>query len=137
MTTFQRYMLLQVPGWLIDIAVLAALMHWWNMPLWGAGGILALLVIKDFVLYPFLRVGYETNAKSGIEQLIGEPAVVKQTLNPEGYVLIRGELWKARATDRTLRLEPGASVRIESADGMLLLVSAAQPAPENSSPIRQ
>jgi membrane protein implicated in regulation of membrane protease activity len=121
MTTFQRYLLFQIPGMLIDIAVLAVLIEWWNLPLWAAVGIFAVLVLKDFVLYPFLRVGYETNAKSGIERLIGERGVVKQRLDPEGYVLVHGELWKARSTS-TQPLEPGTRVRITASEDMLLLV---------------
>jgi membrane protein implicated in regulation of membrane protease activity len=122
MTTFQRYMLFQVPGWVIDIAVLAALIEWWKLPLWAAVGIFTLLVVKDFVLYPFLRVGYETKERSGIERLIGERGVVKQRLDPEGYVLVHGELWKARQALPGEHLAPGTRVRVAAFDGMLLLV---------------
>jgi len=133
MTTFQRYLLFQIPGMLIDIAVLAVLIEWWNLPLWAAVGIFAVLVLKDFVLYPFLRVGYETNAKSGIERLIGERGVVKQRLDPEGYVLVHGELWKARSALPSHPLEPGTRVRVAAAEGMLLLVEAAQRPAEQGS----
>jgi membrane-bound serine protease (ClpP class) len=101
------------------------------MPLWAAGAVIALLVVKDFVLYPFLKVGYETKEKSGIERLIGEPAVVKQRLDPEGYVLVHGELWKARAAQPGLSFELGTRVCIEAAEGMLLLVSAGTDAASN------
>lgn len=124
MTTFQRYMLFQVPGLLIDAAVLAALMEWWNLPLWAAAAIFALLVAKDFVLYPFLKVGYETREKSGIERLIGERGVVKHRLDPEGYVLVNGELWKARPAGEATPLEPGTRVRVTAHEGMLLVVEA-------------
>lgn len=122
MTTFQRYMLFHVPGMLIDIAVLAALMEWWNFPLWAAIGIFALLVLKDLALYPFLRVGYETKEKSGIKRLIGERGVVKQRLDPEGYVLVHGELWKARSAHPGDPVDPGTRVRVASSEGMLLFV---------------
>jgi membrane protein implicated in regulation of membrane protease activity len=131
MTTFQRYMLFQVPGWLIDIVVLAVLIEWWSMPLWAAGLVLGLLVVKDFVLYPFLKVGYETKEKSGIARLIGEQAVVKQRLDPEGYVLVHGELWKARPAEPGLSFNPGMRVRIEAAEGMALLVVAGTDAAGN------
>jgi membrane protein implicated in regulation of membrane protease activity len=127
MTTLQRYMLFQIPGCLIEVAVLAALMAWWELPLWAAVGILGLLVVKDLLLYPFLRVGYETREKSGMARLIGERAVVKQRLDPEGYVLIHGELWKARATEPGDAVDAGARVRVLASEGMLLLVEAAQP----------
>jgi membrane protein implicated in regulation of membrane protease activity len=127
MTTFQRYMLFQVPGMLIDIAVLAALMEWWDLPLWAAIGIFALLVLKDLALYPFLRVGYETREKSGIERLLGERGVVKERLDPEGYVLVHGELWKARLAHAGHPLDPGARVRIAAFEDMSLLVEVVEP----------
>lgn len=132
MTTFQRYMLFQVPGWLIDIAVLAALIEWWDMPLWAAGVVFALLVVKDFVLYPFLKVGYETKEKSGIEKLIGERGVVKQRLDPEGYLLVQGELWKARTIEPGRVLDPGTRARVAAAEGMLLLVEPLESARDDS-----
>lgn len=134
MTTFQRYMLFQAPGWLIDIAVLTALIEWWDMPLWGAGAVFAVLVVKDFVLYPFLKVGYETKGKSGIEKLIGERGVVKQQLDPRGYVLVHGELWKARSGHTGPAIVPGTRVRVVGAEGMLLLVEPLEPPPGDRSP---
>lgn len=132
MTTFQRYMLFQVPGWLIDIAVLAVLIEWWSLPLWAAVAVFALLVVKDFVLYPFLKVGYETNEKSGIEKLIGERGVVKQRLDPEGYLLVHGELWKARTARPGKAIDPGTRARVAAAEGMVLLVEPLEPSRDNS-----
>ncbi len=122
MTTLQRYVLFQVPGWLIDIALLTAAIEWWNLPVWVAIAICGLLLVKDFVFYPILRVGYETKEKSGIAKLIGETAVVKQRLDPEGYVLVQGELWKARIAAPNAPLDPGTRVRIAAFEGMLLHV---------------
>ena len=132
MTTFQRYVLFQAPGMLIEVAVLAALIEWWNLPLWAAIGIFAVLVLKDVVLYPFLRVGYETVEKSGIERLIGERGVVKQRLDPEGYVLVHGELWKARSTHPGDPVDPGTRVRVAASEGMLLLVEKVAPVGQGS-----
>jgi membrane-bound serine protease (ClpP class) len=122
---------------LIELAVLAALIEWWNMSLWAAALIFALLVAKDLALYPFLRVGYETREKSGVERLIGERGVVKQRLDPEGYIFVQGELWKARPAHPGHLLEPGTRVRVAASEGMLLLVEAAggaglRPAPPNT-----
>ena len=47
---------------------------------------------------------------------------LKQRLDPQGYVLVQGELWKAQPVSPSDPLEPGARVRIASAEGMLLLV---------------
>jgi membrane protein implicated in regulation of membrane protease activity len=128
-------MLFQAPGLLIEIAVLGALIEWLGMPVWAAAAVFALLVVKDFVLYPFLKVGYETTPKSGVERLIGEKGVVKQRLDPEGYVLVHGELWKARAAQSGGSFDPGTRVSIEAADGMLLMVTPlAQPVGKSGAP---
>ena len=37
-----------------------------------------------------------TKPQTGYEELIGDSGVVRQTLDPDGYVFIHGELWKAR-----------------------------------------
>ena len=56
----------------------------------------------------------------GVHELVGAPAVVRQ----DGYVAVRGELWRARSLDgRPLR--PGDSVRVEDVDGLVLGVRAA------------
>ena len=85
-------------------------------------GVLAIVVIKDFLLYPFLRSAYDTRVKTGVAQLIGSQGVVKQDVDPEGYVLVRGELWKARLKHNDRAAPKGAEVQIEAADGMTLIV---------------
>ncbi len=123
MTTFQRYMLFQVPGWILTVLLLTALYSWWDLPLWAAVGLALLWLIKDLALYPFLRIGYETAATCGIERLVGAEAVVKQPLDPEGYVRVHGELWRARLTAAQGPLPVGSRVRVEAAEGMTLIVS--------------
>ena len=90
-----------------------------------------LLVVKDAVLFPFLRHAYDTNVKTGVEQLIGQTAVVREDLNPDGLVLIRGELWWARLRDRNGTVPAGSAVQVESGKGLTLIVSATQTEPRS------
>ena len=53
--------------------------------------------------------------------LLAAVAVVETTLKPEGSVLIRGELWRARSRSGD-RLERGETVRVVGARGHLLEV---------------
>jgi membrane-bound ClpP family serine protease len=46
--------------------------------------------------------------------------VVQTTLDPEGMVLVEGELWHARA--RKTRIEVGAKVTVVAIDGLTLRV---------------
>ena len=61
--------------------------------------------------------------KTGIARLIGGRGVVKQTLEPEGFVQVAGELWKARAVRGARTIAAGTPVSIDAADGMTLIVS--------------
>lgn len=83
------------------------------------------LTVKDIVLYPFLKGSYDTNVKTGVEQLIGQTAVVQHDLNPEGLVLIRGELWRARVWNCEQTVSTGSAVRVQSGEGLTLIVSPA------------
>ncbi len=119
-----RYWLFQLPGWFVTAAVLYGFHQWSELPLWGAGMVMLLLIVKDAILYPFLKIAYEVNAKTGVEQLIGQDAVAEQDLSPQGLVRIRGELWRARLGDRQRTVPAGSIVRIESGKGLTLVVSA-------------
>lgn len=124
MSPFVKYVLLQLPGWTAAVAVMA-----W---LWSRGtvsGVVAVLavgiwVVKDFVLYPWLRIAYEPPRPSGVEALIGETAIVRRRLTPTGMVRIRGEIWRAEAVDSE-PVEAGTEVRVERAEGLRLFVREA------------
>jgi membrane-bound ClpP family serine protease len=122
MTTFQRYLLFQIPGWTLGAIILFGFREWIGIPLWGSVLLYALYVGKDFVLYPLLRVAYQPGPKSGVEQLMGESATVKTALDPDGYVLARGELWKARLAPGSAPAGQGARVRVEAVRRRMLIV---------------
>ena len=126
MTTATRYWLLQVPGWVLLILVLIAVRAWYEYPWWVAVLIVALDVAKDAVLYPFLRRAYDTGTPTVADQLVGERGVAKQTLAPEGYVFVKGELWKARAETGQAPIQPGEAVSVRVVEGMKLTVTRAE-----------
>jgi membrane-bound serine protease (ClpP class) len=68
-------------------------------------------------------------AQTGQEELVGQVGVVRTPLDPEGYVLVHGELWRARSEDGPI--PTGAPVEVTQIDdGLVLEVRpAAQPAP--------
>jgi membrane protein implicated in regulation of membrane protease activity len=123
MTTFTRYILFQVPGWIIYILLLVSAQRWFGLPGWIAIGVLLVLVGKDFLLYPLLRTAYESNVKTGAERLIGAQGQVRQPLDPYGYVHIQGELWRAKAEPRDCPLLPGSLVQVHAVRGLTLIVS--------------
>lgn len=55
-------------------------------------------------------------------RLVGEPGEVRSMLNPEGYVMVGEELWRARL-EPAGRLRVGEQVKVTGVDGAVLLVS--------------
>ena len=62
---------------------------------------------------------------AGSEELIGQLAEVRTTLDPIGQVFVAGALWRGRVAPREGPIEPGDRVRVESIDGLTLHVSRA------------
>jgi membrane-bound serine protease (ClpP class) len=61
---------------------------------------------------------------TGDSELIGQVGIVRQALDPEGFVFVHGELWRARTNGEPL--PPGEEVRVEGLDdGLTLTVSPA------------
>jgi membrane-bound serine protease (ClpP class) len=56
----------------------------------------------------------------GVHELVGAPAEVRR----DGFVAVRGELWRARSLDGN-PLRPGDRVRVENVDGLVLGVRSA------------
>lgn len=67
-------------------------------------------------------------AKTGWEELIGAVGEVRVPLAPVGQVFVEGALWRARPVDAATTLDRGYRVRVESVDGLTLLVEPAQTA---------
>ena len=121
MTTLTRYYLFQIPGWVFAAGILALLWSWFGMPAWVAIGLFALLVVKDIVFYPLLRIAYEVGPL-GAALLVGQGGVARDRLDPFGYVHVRGELWHARIEDGSEPIQSGASVKVVAGERMTLTV---------------
>ncbi|MFQ5851946.1 MAG: NfeD family protein [Candidatus Binatia bacterium] len=124
MRTWIKYLLFQVPGWVLAALVLMGLRYWIGLPVWIAVGAFLFWVIKDFVFYPFLRIAYESRVKTGAEQLVGLRGVARENLSPHGYVHVRGELWRAEAEPGDRPILAGSPIRVLAGRGMTLIVAA-------------
>ena len=60
--------------------------------------------------------------RTGYEELAGAIAEVRSPLAPEGQVFVQGSLWRARLADGEAPVGVGDRVRIETVDGLTLLV---------------
>jgi membrane protein implicated in regulation of membrane protease activity len=123
MATWKKYALFQMPGWVGAAIVLLGLMEWFSLSPWAALGLFSLWVIKDIALYPLLRTAYESDVKTGVEQLVGEKGMAQERLDPRGMVRVRGELWRAEAEPSGERIEPNSEIKVTAAQGLTLIVS--------------
>lgn len=92
--------------------------------------------ISRAILYPTLGltialsvgiVAFATRTRTlkkqgGMEGMVGETGLVKESLNPHGRVMVHGELWEAEAEAAT-QVDEGETVRIDSVNGLKIKVS--------------
>lgn len=124
MRPLAKYLLLQIPGWLIAAAVLVASWRSENVSGSVAISLLLLWVGKDLVFYPFLRAAYLSDVPTGAQRLLGQSAVVRRRLSPIGYVQVRGELWRAEVPAGHPPVPVASSVRVVAAKRLTLTVEA-------------
>jgi membrane-bound serine protease (ClpP class) len=83
-----------------------------------------LSVITVLIITPkIIRAHRDEPVRTGWEELIGRDAEVREQLDPVGQVWIEGALWKARSGDGDATVPIGTRVKIESVDGLTLVVS--------------
>lgn len=121
-------------GWLATVGVVCmvvGLAHLVDGPLpelqvsWGTalgaglgfGGVTASLLVLGLE-------ARRSKVRTGSDAMLGWLAVAQTPLAPEGHILVRGELWRARLTSKDGAVAAGGHVKVIRADGMLLEVSA-------------
>jgi len=93
----------------------------------GAAGAAALMALISGILAIIVwRVAEAQTRREvvGPESLIGAIGVAIDDLDPEGMIMVEGEVWRARASSRIGR---GERVRVVSYSGLLLYVEPVEP----------
>lgn len=122
LTTILKYTLFQLPEIAVVSVVLIFLGKWEVISASAAYGLIAVWIIKDVLLYPFLWKAYEFGGPKKANPMIGQVGFVKNRLGPTGMISVRGELWKARIAEDAHPIEIGRHVRVVSIDGLTLVV---------------
>ena len=120
--TISRYTLFQIPDLILLSLGLAAAVRWWGLPVLAAYGLVALWIVKDVIMYPILRVAYESGGLSGVDGIHGALGVVTQPLVPSGYVRLGSELWKAELVLGSETVSVGSAIRVVEVRGLTLVV---------------
>ena len=82
----------------------------------GFGGITSMLIVLG-------QKARRAKVKTGADAMLGWLAVAYTPLSPEGQVLVRGELWRARLVNQDGAVPAGESVKVVRAEGQTLEVS--------------
>ena len=123
--TLAKYVLLQLPGLALVVGGLTLAVWFYELSTTLAGGIVALWVVKDAVMYPIVRVAYEPGEPDATKQLVGATGIAQARIDAEGWVKVGAELWRARLERGAPPIEKGASVRVVAVHGLTLQVEAA------------
>ena len=117
-----RYTTLQLPGLAVFVIIMLFVLRWVELPVWLLWCSIIVWVAKDVILYPFVWRAYDQPRKEDADAMIGTQCVAKERMAPSGYVLVRGELWKAELTDGSRLVEKGERVRVREIHGLTLIV---------------
>jgi membrane-bound ClpP family serine protease len=82
----------------------------------------ALLVTDIFEIFIWLR-WRNRRSITGSDTLVDQHGEAMGPLDPEGQVKLRGQIWKARASEPVAR---GEWVKVDAVDGLTLLVSRSE-----------
>jgi membrane-bound ClpP family serine protease len=117
--------LLEAPGWALAGVILGFFVWRGDLSRHLASLLLALWVGKDFLLYPMLRIAYEEGNPSGTDGLVGALGTARERLDPEGYVRVGSELWRAVVPRDRAPVEAGSPVRVLEVRDLTLHVEPA------------
>ena len=87
------------------------------------------MILIGFIIYSYIMylIGHPTVLYESVtspESIVGNEGVVEADLMPEGYVRVRGELWKASSSEDYIRR--GEEVIVTRLSGMKLTVKRKQ-----------
>jgi membrane protein implicated in regulation of membrane protease activity len=117
-----RYALLQIPFTALVVVVLILIRQWVDLPIWFVCALVALLVIKDIALYPFVWRAYDPDSPALTNQMEGARGIAIEDLHPTGYVEIGAERWQAEVAGDGSSIRRGQRVRVRGIRGLTLLV---------------
>ena len=119
--------MLEIPGWLLAGLAALALHEWLGVSAGLTGTLLAIWVLKDLLLYPWLKDALAGSTRSEADKLAGAAGVVEKPLDPIGVVRLGAELWRAEASPRETPIPVGRRVQVKAVRGLTLVVAEADP----------
>lgn len=105
---------------IVMVSPLAGLLLFYYLPFETALKIYILILVVAAYCYVVMFKSMRAKAKTGMEAMMGQEALVIEDIDPEGKVLFKNEIWKA--TVRGKKIPEGKKVRILDVKGLVLRV---------------
>ena len=121
-SVYFRYLLLNIPGFFAFILLLIVVQKWLAISDWIFWSLAACWGIKEIVLFPFVWRSYDPNRISMTGNMVGKFGIIKQRLDPYGYIQVDNELWRAEPSLTGVTIEEGRKVRVIERKGLTLYV---------------
>lgn len=99
--------------------------EWFDLPARMVALAIGLWVLVDVVMYPFVKSAYGPHGRGGVADLVGAHGTAREALDPEGYVRIASELWRAELAPECRPVAAGERVRVRGVHGLTLVVEPA------------
>ncbi|MFI5028621.1 MAG: NfeD family protein [Solirubrobacterales bacterium] len=75
-----------------------------------------------FITRKVLAAHHDEPVRTGYEEMVGDTAEARTSLDPDGQVWIEGALWRARLAPGAAPARPGDRVVVEAVKGLTLVV---------------
>ena len=105
---------------IVMVSPLAGLLLFYYLPFKTALKIYILILVIAAYCYVVMFKSMRAKAKTGMEAMMGQEALVIEDIDPEGKILFKNEIWTARV--RGEKIPEGKKVRILEAKGLVLVV---------------
>ncbi len=123
MGVYGRYLLLQIPSWVVLSLLMTALHRWLGVPSWIGAGVVLVWIVKDLALFPLVRSAYDIHDRpTPAARLVGLEGRAEQDLDPSGLVRVNGELWRATMRPGVPPVRRGEAIRVLHVERMTLTV---------------
>ena len=119
-----KYFLLQLPGIAMFALILILVRHWMEFPANLAWALLGVWVAKDVCLFPFLWRFYDPSHYPDRFRMVGRRGYALTRLDPDGYVQVRGERWRAAIAEGQAPIEQGRALCVLAIKGLELTVKS-------------
>ena len=119
-----KYFLLQLPGVIAFILILLLVRQWLEVPAYLLWGLLGIWVGKDIVLFPFLWRCHDPNQYPDRFRMVGRRGLALTRLNPDGYVQVQGERWRAGVHEGQASIDKDEAICVEAINGLKLKVKS-------------